>query len=102
MPDDRFSPTAKPLAGTADRAEPPPDAGRPPLPEGATRDERTLAVMCHVGGFLTAFVVPLVLWLAKRRDSAFVDRHGKEAINFQLTLMVVFAVILVSDLGIAI
>lgn len=31
-------------------------------------------------------IFPLVIWSTKRKDSEFVDRHGKQVINFQLSL----------------
>jgi uncharacterized Tic20 family protein len=101
MQDDRFSPTAKPPAERGVQSERPTAGDRlAPSDGGPTSEERTLALMCHVGGFLTAFILPLILWLLKRRDSAFVDHHGKEALNFQLTLTVAY--VLVSLAGIAI
>jgi len=59
-----------------------------------TREERTWALIAHAGGpaglllsaGLFGFVVPLVVWLAKRDDSDFVADQGKEALNFQITL----------------
>ena len=30
---------------------------------------------------------PLVVWLMKRNDSDFIDANGKEALNFQLTIL---------------
>ena len=32
------------------------------------------------------FIAPLILWSAQKRDSAFIDEHGRGAINFQLSL----------------
>jgi len=60
-----------------------------------TREERTWALIAHLGGpaglllsaGLLGFVVPLVVWLARRDDSEFVADQGKEALNFQLTLL---------------
>ena len=62
-----------------------------------TQDERTWALAAHLGGpaglllsaGLFGFAVPLVVWLAKREESAFVDRQGKEALNFQITLFLI-------------
>jgi uncharacterized protein len=31
-------------------------------------------------------VGPLIVWLAKRQDSAEIDAHGKESINFQISM----------------
>ena len=36
---------------------------------------------------------PVLIWLAKRNDGPFVDFHGKEAVNFQLTYWVVTVVL---------
>ena len=33
-------------------------------------------------------VGPLVLWSVKKEESEFVDHHGKEAVNFQLNMLV--------------
>ncbi|MDQ7014348.1 MAG: DUF4870 domain-containing protein [Planctomycetota bacterium] len=58
----------------------------------ASDSERQLAMWMHLSllGHLFAplviFVVPLVLWLVQKDDSPFVDDHGKETLNFHLTL----------------
>lgn len=33
-------------------------------------------------------VGPLIIWLAKRHDSPAVDAHGKEAMNFQISMLI--------------
>jgi uncharacterized Tic20 family protein len=65
-----------------------PDVDRPATQEW----ERTYAMFLHLTllaywmGFL---VLPaLALWLIKREQSRFIDDHGKDAINFQLTLII--------------
>jgi hypothetical protein len=50
-------------------------------------EDRTWGMICHLGGIL-GFLIPLVLWLTKRQDSRFVDDQGKEALNFQLSLLI--------------
>lgn len=60
----------------------------------APDSERTYAMLLHLSllahlvlsGF--AIIVPLVMWLMKKDESPFVDDHGREAINFQLSLIV--------------
>jgi uncharacterized protein len=60
----------------------------------ATQEERTMAMLCHIGGVIGMFmapvniIVPVVIWLLKKDQSAFVSEHGKEAINFQINLSV--------------
>jgi uncharacterized protein len=54
--------------------------------------ERTYAVFTHLSlaAVMVAMpvVAPLVMWLLKREKSAFVDDHGKEALNFQISLVI--------------
>jgi uncharacterized Tic20 family protein len=59
--------------------------------EGAFERERTYAMFMHLTCVLVfviviPVVVPLIMWLAKRYDSPFLDDHGKEAVHFQLSL----------------
>jgi uncharacterized protein len=56
---------------------------------GSTEEERTLGMLCHLLGILTGFLGPLILWLVKKDSSRYVDHHGRESLNFQLTLMLV-------------
>jgi uncharacterized Tic20 family protein len=65
------------------------DAG---LPETPTGEDRLLAAVAHGSGYLTTFVGPLVLMLTRGRRSAYVRRHAVEALNFQLTVLIVVMV----------
>jgi len=38
-----------------------------------------------------AIVAPLVIWQVQKNKSAFVDYHGKEAVNFQITMAIAAA-----------
>ena len=55
-------------------------------------DERTWSVVVHLSALSALFfpfgqlLGPLVIWLIKRADMPMVDRHGKEALNFQITV----------------
>jgi uncharacterized Tic20 family protein len=58
---------------------------RPQLP--STPDDRTMALLCHLGGLLPGgFIIALIIWLIKKDQSKYVDDQGKEALNFQITL----------------
>jgi len=40
---------------------------------------------------------PLAIWLFKRKDSGFVDVNAKEALNFQITVMIIsFVLVMLS------
>ncbi|RMH28957.1 MAG: DUF4870 domain-containing protein [Planctomycetota bacterium] len=42
-----------------------------------------------------------VMWAVRRKDSPFLDDHGREAMNFQISIMVYFALgIALSPIGI--
>jgi len=56
------------------------------------REARQWAMFCHFAAFL-CFVIPfgnligpLIVWQVKRESGPFVDRQGKEAMNFQITV----------------
>jgi uncharacterized Tic20 family protein len=50
------------------------------------------AIGAQLGPLLLGFLAPLVIWLVFKDRSPFLDRTAKEALNFQLTLLVGFVV----------
>ncbi|MDT7827087.1 DUF4870 domain-containing protein [Pricia sp. S334] len=58
-----------------------------------TKHERNLATAIHASTFskffipFGNFIVPLVLWMANKKDYEFVDHNGKQALNFQISLL---------------
>lgn len=62
------------------------------MPESISKHEKNLAAAIHGSAFARFFVpmgqflVPLVLWLANRKESAFADYHGKQVLNFQISM----------------
>lgn len=61
--------------------------------ESANPGERQYALFNHLVGllslvdfFVVGFITCLVMWLVRRADSEFLDDHGKEALNFQISL----------------
>ncbi len=45
-----------------------------------------MALLIHLLALVSGFIGPLIVWLVKRDESAFIDFHGKEALNFQITM----------------
>jgi uncharacterized protein len=39
-------------------------------------------------GVPVSVVGPLIVWLVKREDHPFIDHHGKEAVNFNLSVLI--------------
>jgi len=57
-----------------------------------SKDEKTMAMLCHLLGLLTSFLGPLIIWLIKKDQSTYVDQQGKEALNFQITMAIAWFV----------
>lgn len=69
-----------------------PSAGNVASPDS---DARTMAMLAHLLGALCGFLGPLIIWLVKKDESRFVDDQGREALNFQLTLLIAYVAIVV-------
>ncbi|WP_461065188.1 DUF4870 domain-containing protein [Spirosoma horti] len=61
-------------------------------------DARMWAMLAHLSAIPGSFVLigsviaPLVIWQIQKERSAFVDYHGKEAVNFQITMAIAAAI----------
>lgn len=51
-------------------------------------DEKTMSMLAHILGGVTFILGPLIIWLIKKDESPFVDDQGKEATNFQITILI--------------
>lgn len=65
--------------------ETPPPAEQPAA--DIPKDARTMAMLCHLLAIFTSFLGPLIIWLVKKDDHPFIDEQGKEALNFQITIV---------------
>jgi uncharacterized Tic20 family protein len=90
-----------------DEIPPVPPGAHPSLGREPDLKARTWAMLCHLAGLawlLPATPVfgsvlgPLVVWLIKKNDFPFVDEQGKEALNFQMTMLIYVAVAALSML----
>lgn len=95
MNDDPIHVARPPQMPASDRVNPYTAPVQPPLlpvahadPFQVTADDRTMGMLVHLLALLTGFLGTLILWLVKKDTSRFVDFHGKEAINFQITLLI--------------
>lgn len=96
--DDRPSGATKtnpaPSAISPTRADPP-DGPLPPVDAEARR----WAMIAHLsaliglaGNGIGFFLGPLIVWALKKDAHPYIDRHGKEAMNFQLSVIIAGAV----------
>ena len=63
-------------------------------------DERTMAILSHVLCLLVGFLAPLIIYLVKKDESAYVAAHAKESLNFQITVFILVIILVVSIIGI--
>ena len=93
----------------------PSSSALPPANISAIANVRTWTAFIHASALLGVFLhfpghllPPLILWLIKRDDAPELDAHGKEAVNFQISMLIynlvaaVFCLILVGFVFLAI
>lgn len=69
-----------------------------------SKDERLWGMIVHLASlcFFIPFgniIVPIVIWTMKKEAMPFVDRQGKEAINFQITVIIACIGLAVTIIG---
>ena len=66
-----------------------------PINVTAIANVRTWSAFCHASALLGVLfhfpghlLGPLIVWLVKRDDAPEIDAHGKEALNFQISMLI--------------
>ena len=62
--------------------------------EELSKDSRMWAMFCHLAGLagfvipvvISGIIAPLIVWQIKKDEHPFIDEHGKEAVNFQISI----------------
>lgn len=96
-----------PAGGWAPTPAPARTTHDPNHPSGLSSSLRTFGMLTHLSAFAgaliaLAFIGPLVMWLIRRDEHPFLDHHGKEALNFNLSMLlygVVGIVVSIATLG---
>jgi len=61
------------------------------------KDARMWAMICHLGGLgglipvvpvIGSVIAPLIIWQVKKDEDPFIDEQGKEAVNFQISILI--------------
>jgi uncharacterized Tic20 family protein len=70
----------------------PPPPSTPATPPGPESQARMWNMLCHLGGLVPCIpcVCTLLIWQIKKNEFPSVDVHGKAALNFQITMLVVW------------
>ena len=61
------------------------------------KDAKMWGMLAHISALIASviglsFVGPLVVWMMKKNEMPFVDDQGKEALNFQITVLIAVVV----------
>lgn len=79
-------------------APPPPPPGQPHQPP---KDAKNIAMLAHLLGPIIAlvgagtsgllgFLGPMIIWLVKKDEDPFIEDQAKEALNFQITMIIAY------------
>lgn len=66
-----------------------------------TSNEKSTATLIHLTTLcqyiipFSNFILPLLIWSNKKNDSKFIDHHGKQVLNFQLSILLYTVVFLI-------
>ena len=87
-------PPPAPQYGAAPGYTAPQYAAAPPAPLSDS-DQRLWATLAHIGPIIIGFVAPLVIWLVYRERGQYVEDQSKEALNFQITVVIASVVVFI-------
>ena len=52
-----------------------------------SNDDKNIATITHLAGAVFSFIPSLVVWLLKKDDSEYISVQAKEALNFQISVL---------------
>jgi uncharacterized Tic20 family protein len=81
----------QPMSTPSDQYSPiPPE---PPVSVRST-DDKNLAMLTHLSGIILSIIVPLIVWLMHkdRPEKAYLVSEAKEALNFQITILIGYVI----------
>lgn len=50
-----------------------------------SKEDKSLAMIMWVLTFFTSFVAPLIIWLVKKDESEYLNKQGKNGLNFAIS-----------------
>jgi uncharacterized Tic20 family protein len=51
-------------------------------------NDKNIVVLTHLGGAIFSFIPALVVWLLKKDESEYIGEQAREALNFQVTVII--------------
>ncbi|ADI28610.1 DUF4870 domain-containing protein [Methylotenera versatilis] len=55
-----------------------------------SNDDKNIATIMHIGGTVFSFVPALIVWILKKDENQYVEDQAKEALNFQITMVLAY------------
>ncbi|OIR02514.1 hypothetical protein GALL_154650 [mine drainage metagenome] len=52
-----------------------------------SNDDKNIATITHLAGTIFSFVPSLIVWVLKKNDSEYLSSQAKEALNFQISVL---------------
>ena len=53
-----------------------------------SNDDKNIATVTHLAGTVFSFIPSLIVWVLKKDDSEYISSQAKEALNFQITVLI--------------
>lgn len=53
-----------------------------------SNDDKNIVTVTHLGGTVFSFIPALVVWMLKKEDNAYIADQTREALNFQITMLI--------------
>lgn len=53
-----------------------------------SNDDKNIATITHLGGIVFSFIPALIVWVLKKGDNEYIAAQAKEALNFQITVLI--------------
>ena len=63
-----------------------------PVVQTTSKDDQNLAMLAHLLGIVSGFIGALIIWLSKKDQSPYIDEQAREALNFQITMLIGFVI----------
>jgi uncharacterized Tic20 family protein len=85
------------MSTPSDQIPPSPPPSPPPYePTGpvVNSDDKNIAMLTHLSGIIFSIIVPLIVWLVHkdRADKSYLVTEAKEALNFQITVLIGYVI----------
>ncbi len=60
------------------------------MTDDVNANDKNIAVLTHIGGIFFGFIPGLIVWLLKKDDNAYLGAQAREALNFQITMIIAY------------